>query len=206
MRRMSVMVRMCQLAARAAQCGSSTRKKAILKLVIISVDRPAARRDQLYQVTIGVAEINAMPAARPRHTALDRNVQRGEARLPISQRRGGNRKRQVQFARAIVRGNVTPRARRSRWMSFHSVVSPLISTVGPAILRASPPSGALSFCAMEKPARKPARRQLELETKSHGPRPGKPNGDIILRIYSPCLLQLGTYVRCAHPVTVASGS
>src|SRR5205807_1139419 len=47
-----------------------------------SIDFPQAGRRQLQQMSVGIAEIDAMPAARPIGAALDGDVSRPEPRLP----------------------------------------------------------------------------------------------------------------------------
>src|SRR5262249_51175250 len=85
---------------------------------LASIDRPQARRRELQQVAVGIAEIDAAAAALPVGPPFDRDIMRAQALLPLRQLVGGNRKRDVQRAAAVVRRNGAARhvhglARRS---------------------------------------------------------------------------------------------
>src|SRR5579862_2220624 len=74
---------------------------------IASVDRPDARRDQLCQMAIGIAKVDAVAAALPMDPALDSHAMIAQTRLPSGQVSGRNRECKVQFAVAAVRWNDT---------------------------------------------------------------------------------------------------
>src|SRR5712692_1838472 len=68
-----------------------------------SIDRPEARGRELQQVSVGIAEIDAVATARPVGAAFDGDATLAEPAFPRRQLVGGDRKRQVQRSVAIVR-------------------------------------------------------------------------------------------------------
>src|SRR5207245_7808546 len=63
---------------------------------MVSVNHPAAWRDQLDTVLVGITEIDADAAERPMNFTLDRYAFLGESALAIGQGIGGDLEREVQ--------------------------------------------------------------------------------------------------------------
>src|SRR5262249_13694013 len=74
-----------------------------------SIDRPQARRRQLEQMPIRVAEVDAHAAAGPLGAAFDRNPMLAEPLFPVRQSLSLDGKRDVQRTVAIVRRDGTAR-------------------------------------------------------------------------------------------------
>src|SRR5262244_3481773 len=70
-----------------------------------SIRRPQARRRELKEMTVGIAEIDALAATAPSGAALDRDTVFGEPLLPVGKLVGADRKRNVQGPVTIVRRN-----------------------------------------------------------------------------------------------------
>lgn len=85
----------------------------------MSVNRPTPRRDQLDQVVIGIAEIQAPSAARPVHRTFNHNSAFFQTLPPLPLSRRRNRERDVQLTRAVVRRNDAPRY----WNRFQRLTS-----------------------------------------------------------------------------------
>ena len=90
---------------RAVCSGGGGRKRGRVRIAGGSINRPAARRDQFQQMLVRIAEIQAAPAARPVHRALDGDAAVFQTPLPVRFRGSGDGKGHVQISAAIVRRN-----------------------------------------------------------------------------------------------------
>jgi hypothetical protein len=70
-----------------------------------SVNRPNSRCDQLQQMIVGVAEIDALSAARPIGLAFDRNIVLTKPFFPSRQLRSCDGKGHMNWAATVMRGN-----------------------------------------------------------------------------------------------------
>src|SRR5438874_12510104 len=82
-----------------------------------SIDFPNSRCRQFQQMPVGIAEINAVAAARPVGAALDRDLARSEPCLPVRELAAAHTERHVQGAAAVVRRNGAARhhGRLAHW-------------------------------------------------------------------------------------------
>src|SRR5262249_35524351 len=70
----------------------------------VLISRPKPRRRQLEQMPVGIAEIDAVAAARPIGAAFDGDALLAQSPLPLRQLIHGNGKGHVQRSLAVVRG------------------------------------------------------------------------------------------------------